>query len=93
MIEFTIEKLLCRLYDPSTLLLGNDELFAIISRRLALDFDTTGIIRELKQKVEMDQMKQPHRLQSIFPGVGTGWLSEITHSKLAIVHSWNHGLW
>jgi hypothetical protein len=77
MDDFAIQKLLCG--QPISRLIGNTELeFAVMSRRLALDFDTTFCNGEDKSEAERNQMTQVERYMRVCLGVKEGLDSAVT---------------
>ena len=77
MVDFAIQKLLCAAKDYN--ISGDTEReFAIMSRRLALDFDTTVCDRKEKQEAELNQMTQVERHMRVCLGVKEGLDSAVT---------------
>jgi hypothetical protein len=77
MVDFAIQKLLCG--QPISRIIGNTELeFAVMSRRLALDFDTTFCNGEDKSEAERNQMTQVERYMRVCLGVKEGLDSAVT---------------
>jgi hypothetical protein len=77
MVNFAIQKLLCG--QPVSRIVGNTELeFAVMSRRLALDFDTTVCNGDDKSSAERNQMTQVERYMRVCLGVKEGLDSAVT---------------
>jgi hypothetical protein len=77
MVDFAIQKLLCG--QPMSRIVGNTELeFAVMSRRLALDFDTTACNGEEKSDAERNQMTQVEKYMRVCLEVKEGLGSAVT---------------
>ncbi len=77
MVQFAIQKLLCGSQDHK--ISGDTKReFAIMSRRLALDFDTTVCNGKEKQEAERNQMTQVERHMRVCLGVKEGLDSAVT---------------
>jgi len=77
MVDFAIQKLLCASKDYKVSGDTRRE-FAIMSRRLALDFDTTVCDGKEKQEAERNQMTQVERHMRVCLGVKEGLDSAVT---------------
>ncbi|KAF8523256.1 hypothetical protein BU17DRAFT_85925 [Hysterangium stoloniferum] len=76
-IRFAIEKLLCRSWQPG-MKLGIDEQFAVMSRRLALDFNTTTLSGADRREADANEMVQVEKYMRVCLGVKAGFESVVT---------------
>jgi hypothetical protein len=76
MIDFAIQKLLCCLWPNNSLDTGRQ--FAVMSRRLALDFDTTVCDGKEREEAERNQMVQVERHMRVCLAVKEGLDSAVT---------------
>ncbi|KAF8325609.1 uncharacterized protein EI90DRAFT_3072219 [Cantharellus anzutake] len=73
---FAIEKLLCRAWKRDNL--ARAEMFAVMSHRLVLDFNTTVYSGQQRAEAERDQMRQVERHMRVCLGVKEGFESVVT---------------
>lgn len=79
MVVFAMEKLLCRTYQPHECLnASKEELFAILSHRLALDFNTPACSGSRRRSAEKNQMVQVEKHMRVCLGVREGFESLVT---------------
>jgi hypothetical protein len=72
-----MEKLLCRASNSGPIE-DNAEAFAVLSRRLALEFDTTGTGGVAKRNIEDNKMKQVEKYMRVCLGVLDGFETIVT---------------
>jgi len=72
-VFFAIEKLLCRPYKPQeNVATSLEEQFAVLSHRLALDFDTPSCYGSKRRDAERNQMVQVEKHMRVCLGVKEG---------------------
>ncbi|KAF8514093.1 hypothetical protein BU17DRAFT_94784 [Hysterangium stoloniferum] len=76
-ITFAIEKLLCRSWQPG-MKLRVEEQFAVMSRRLALDFNTTALSGADRREADANEMVQVEKYMRVCLGVKAGFESVVT---------------
>ena len=78
-VVFAIEKLLCRAYNhEKTMATSMEEQFAVLSHRLALDFDTPACSSSKQRNAEKNQMVQVEKHMRICLGVKEGFETIVT---------------
>jgi len=73
-----MEKLLCRPLPAPNTMLTTEEQFAVMSRRLVLDFNTTVLAGAERRQAERDQMTQVEKYMRVCLGVKEGFESAVT---------------
>ncbi|KAF8523327.1 hypothetical protein BU17DRAFT_63897 [Hysterangium stoloniferum] len=76
-IKFAIEKLLCRSWHPG-IKLTVEEQFAVMSRRLALDFNMTTLSGADRREADANEMVQVEKYMRVCLGVKAGFESVVT---------------
>lgn len=78
-VIFAIEKLLCRPYNPQeNMATSLEEQFAVLSHRLALDFDTPSCSGLKRRSAEKNQMVQVEKHMRVCLGVKEGFETIVT---------------
>jgi hypothetical protein len=78
-VIFAIEKLLCRPYNPQeNMATSLEEQFAVLSHRLALDFDTPSCSGSKRRNAEKNQMAQVEKHMRVCLGIKEGFETIVT---------------
>lgn len=78
-VIFAIEKLLCRTYNPrENMATSLEEQFAVLSHRLALDFDTPSCSGLKRRSAEKNQMVQVEKHMRVCLGIKEGFETIVT---------------